>query len=76
MSEDRTARRNRNSPQGLFLLIILAVAAGALIVAAWIKAGVTDRHAREHIEADKVAPGEKSSTVSPDRISAGPLPVR
>lgn len=76
MSEDRVARRNRNSPRGLLFLAVLALAAAALILAAWLKEGAADQRARRHIETENASASEKSSTVSPDRTQAEPLPVK
>ncbi|MDQ8027785.1 MAG: hypothetical protein REJ23_03590 [Brevundimonas sp.] len=51
MDEDRSARRNRNSPAGLWFLVGLALVAIALIVAVVFKSSAAEHRAREETEA-------------------------
>lgn len=71
---DRIARRHRRSAAGLWLLAALALVVVLLIAAALLKSGAARQRATLEVDALAPATSEKSSTVSPTKTPARPLP--
>ncbi len=76
MREDRIARRNRGSKAGLWLLAVMALAAGLLVLAALLKSSATSQRARLEVERARALPAEKSSTVSRTAPRPHALPLK